>query len=187
VRPPAADLRRVVVIGISGAGKSTVARRLAAVLAAPHIELDALYWGPGWTRRPAFRDDVGSAAQAGRWVIDGNYESSRELVWPHATTVLWLNLSFAQVFWRVLRRTLRRIFRREVLWGGNRESLARSFCSRESILWWVLTMYHQRRREFAARRAAQGALPAWIELRTPRDVERWLRSLDAIEASAPQP
>jgi adenylate kinase family enzyme len=187
VRPPAADLRRVVVIGMSGAGKSTVARRLAALLDAPNVELDALYWGPGWTRRPQFRDDVRLAAQGGRWVIDGNYESTRELVWPRATTVVWLNLSFAHVFWRVLRRTLRRISRGEVLWGGNRESMARSFCSRESILWWVLTMYHQRRREFGARRAAQGAVPVWIELRTPREVERWLRSLDVIEAGAPQP
>ena len=42
-------MRRVVVVGCSGAGKSTLATRIADVLGAPHIELDALHWGPDWT------------------------------------------------------------------------------------------------------------------------------------------
>jgi adenylate kinase family enzyme len=179
----AADLQRVVIIGMSGAGKSTAARRLAAMLDLPHVELDALYWGPAWTSRPDFRERVQLAVQGDRWVVDGNYGSARDLAWPRATAIVWLNLPFARVFWRVLCRTLRRSWRREVLWSGNRESLARSFFSRDSILWWVLTMYHRRRREVAARRGACASGVAWIELRTARAVNDWLRALEGTRAA----
>ena len=39
---------RIVVVGTSGAGKTTLARRIAALLMLPHIELDAINWQPGW-------------------------------------------------------------------------------------------------------------------------------------------
>ena len=164
-------------IGISGAGKSTLARRLALLQGAAPIELDALYWGPHWTRRPlaAFRRDVEAAVQPDRWTVDGNYRTVRDLVWPRATCVVWLNLSLPRVFWHVLRRTLQRARTRQVLWSGNREDWRRAFCSRESILWWVLTMYRRRQREFAALKQAADAGPVWIELRTPRQVQAWLR------------
>lgn len=91
--PPARtpSLQRVVVVGMSGAGKSTVARRLALALGAPHVELDALFWGPEWEpRMPAdFRRDVDAAAGGGRWIVDGNYGSVRHLVWPRATAIVW--------------------------------------------------------------------------------------------------
>jgi adenylate kinase family enzyme len=179
----AADLRRVVVIGMSGAGKSTVARRLAQLLELRHIELDALYWGPQWTPRPAFPDAVQAALQADGWVVDGNYGSVRDLVWPRATALVWLNLPFTRVLWQVVGRTLHRARTREVLWSGNRESWRRTFFSRESILWWVLTMHHRRRREHAARRDAAGPEgPVWIELRSPRQIEAWLRTLERPRA-----
>src|SRR5512138_2189086 len=50
--------RRVLVAGTSGSGKTTLAARVAAVLGAPHIEIDSLFHGPGWTKRPSFDDDV---------------------------------------------------------------------------------------------------------------------------------
>jgi adenylate kinase family enzyme len=157
---------RVAVIGMSGAGKSTLARELARRLEAAHIELDSLFWGPDW--EPRLPADFRAAAQAAvaqeRWVSDGNYSSVRSIVWPRAQVVVWLNLPFAVVFWRVLRRTLHRALTREPLWSGNRESLARAFFSRESILWWVIRNHGKRRRQFEALRASGefGHL-RWIE------------------------
>ena len=40
---------RIVVVGTSGVGKTTLAKDIAAALAIPHVELDALHWDPGWT------------------------------------------------------------------------------------------------------------------------------------------
>ena len=69
---------RIVVVGTSGAGKTTLARRIAAMLVLPHIELDAINWQSGW--RDLTRHDpeefvcrVNEAVQAEAWVLVGNY------------------------------------------------------------------------------------------------------------------
>lgn len=179
------DGPRIVVIGMSGAGKSTLARGLAAALGVPHVELDALFWGPGWEPHPPsqFRAAVREAAAGPAWVADGNYSSVREILWPRATAIVWLNLPFFTVFGRVFRRTLRRVFLRERLWQDNRESLARTFFSRESILWWVIRNHGRRRREMEALRASgRYGQARWIELRqlrSPAEVLAMMRSAEA--------
>lgn len=172
-------LARVVVVGCSGSGKTTLARRLAAITGAPHVELDALFWAPDWQPRPAaeFLRDTDAATAGARWVIDGNYRQTRDVVWPRATAIVWLNFGFPTVFGRALRRTLRRVATREALFAGNRETLWRTFASRESLLWWVMTSYRRRRREFGALRAVD-AYPnlAWFELARPRAAVRFLET-----------
>lgn len=176
-------LDRVVVVGISGSGKSTTAAALAERLGSAHVELDALHWLPAWTPRPRdeFRAVVTSALTGDRWVVDGNYSQVRDVVWPQATAIVWLDLPFAAVWWRVLARTLRRAWRRELLWNTNRESLRLAFCSRESILWWVLTMHGPKRRQFRALCDAERATGSdrWIELRSAAEVDAWLASVRA--------
>jgi cytidylate kinase len=61
---------RIIVSGTSGSGKTTVAGRIAAVLGLPHVELDALFHGPGWTPRPTFEADVHEFAAGPRWVTE---------------------------------------------------------------------------------------------------------------------
>ena len=74
-----ADMQRISVVGNSGSGKTTVARRLAAVLDVPHIELDAIFHQPGWRELPTtdFREQVTRAVQGAGWVVDGNYSAVR--------------------------------------------------------------------------------------------------------------
>ncbi|MDX1648999.1 MAG: hypothetical protein R3263_04015, partial [Myxococcota bacterium] len=108
--PAPADPRfaRVAVVGTSGAGKTVLARRLARLLGAPHVELDALHWGPGWTPAPEarFRARVTEALAGPRWVCDGNYRVVRDLVWARATAVVWLDYALPVVMGRVLARAL---------------------------------------------------------------------------------
>src|SRR5438128_780842 len=107
--------RRITVIGTSGAGKTTMSQRLAAILGLAHIELDALHWQPNWTEstRDDLRRRVGNALDAEAWVVDGNYTHLHDLVWARADTVVWLDYSFPVVFGRVLARSLRRGWRQE--------------------------------------------------------------------------
>ena len=101
---------RVIVVGTSGSGKSTFASALATAAACPYIELDRLYWGPGWTAVPPaqFEHAVLAATTGDRWVADGNYSAVRDVLWSRATHVVWLNFGRWTVFSRVLRRTIGR-------------------------------------------------------------------------------
>lgn len=175
-------LERVLAVGTSGSGKTTFARRLAAELDQPHVELDFLYWGPNWQARPGaeFRALVSEALDGSRWIVDGNYGVIRDLVWPRATLVVWLNYGVGTIFARLLPRTLRRALAREELWHGNREGLRRSFFSRESILVWAASTFRRRRLAFSKLRQG-GEFPSlvWVEFRAPRQAERFLRDLAA--------
>jgi adenylate kinase family enzyme len=100
-------MRRILVIGSPGAGKSTLARRLAERLDLPLIHLDREYFGPGWTMppRPEWRERVRALAARPAWVMDGNYSSTFDLRMPRAQAIVWLDLPrwrcIAGVLWRV--------------------------------------------------------------------------------------
>ncbi len=182
---------RIVVVGTSGSGKTTLAAAIASRTGAPHTEIDALHWRPGWT--PAPREELRAAIDAvtsrSRWVVDGNYDSLRDIVWPRATLIVWLDYPFPIVFARVVRRTVGRIVRRDALFSGNRESFRQSFLSRHSIILWMLTTFRRRRRTYAARmRAASADGPEWWRCGRPSEADRLLRSItDAIHASGAPP
>ncbi|MGQ0528700.1 MAG: toxin [Panacagrimonas sp.] len=179
--PYSLPLDRVLIVGVSGAGKSTFARSLAAQLRQPVIELDALYWGPNWTPKPtdAFRHLADVAAAAPRWVADGNYSAVRDLLWPRAGTVFWLNYPFHVVMARALTRTVQRSWQRTELWHGNRESFGKSFLSRDSILLYAAQNWARKRQQFAELRAsAQHPHLTWIEFQNPQQAEGFLHSFD---------
>jgi len=178
-------MARVVVIGTSCAGKTTFARSLARILIFPHIELDALHWLPNWTERSVdeFRTLTAQALSQDCWVIDGNY--AVDLTWSRATTVIWLNYSFPIVLWRALTRTLRRAVTREELFAGNRESLRMAFLNRESILWWVVTTFHRRRKHYRALFDARTSPhPTYVEFRNPTEAQFFLTKLEATVYNA---
>lgn len=177
-----APVARVIVIGTSGAGKTSFARELARRAGLPHVELDALHWAPRWTERPRaeFLAGVRAATAGERWVVDGNYSISRPITWTRATQIVWLNYGRAVVWPRVLWRTLARTLSREPLWHGNRESLLKAFGSRDSILLWSVQTFAKNRAKYAALRAS-GEFPQaeWLEFRDPRQARAWLRQMQA--------
>jgi adenylate kinase family enzyme len=180
VPPSRFPYRRVNVVGTSSAGKTTFARKLATRLGVPHVELDALHWGPNWTEaEPAVMRQRSADAIAGDgWVVDGNYSVVRDLVWARAEAVIWLDFPLRTVLWRYAGRTRRRIATGEELWPGtgNREALGRNVIGRESLLWWILGTYRRRRREYPERLAAHPRLHA-VRLRSPAEADRWLAEL----------
>ena len=171
-------MRRIVVVGTSGSGKTTLARQLAARLNVPHVELDALHWGPNWTPRDDFAQRVQSALACEGWITDGGYAIVRHIVWPPADTIVWLDLPMRVVFMQVLRRTLIRCWRRDTLWSGNRERLWMQFCSRESILLWVIQTWRLRRHSYPKLlRAAKREGKRIVHLRSIDQTDHWLRSI----------
>ena len=171
---------RIVVIGTTGAGKTTMAGQLSSKFGIPHIEIDSLFWKPDWGETPddEFLPKVERATRGDRWVIDGNYSRTRSIVWRRAETVVWLDYRFSRIFWQLLRRTLRRCATREELWENCYEGFRRAVVSRESILLWAVKTYARRRRNLSSVLAdpAYGHLVVY-RFRTPRQARAWFDSL----------
>lgn len=142
---------RYVVVGTSGAGKTTLARRLAQDLGYVRVELDALHWLDDWQMRRTdqFRRLVDEATAETRWVVDGNYGSKvRDIVWARAEAVIWLDRPRWTVMRRVIWRAIWRSITREPLWGTTcRESFGRMFSS-ESIVSWAWKTWPERREHY---------------------------------------
>jgi adenylate kinase family enzyme len=172
-------MRRVEVVGPSCSGKTTTARRLAALLGVPYIELDALHHDAGWTEAPAelLQARVRGALDAAPdgWVVDGTYFGKLgSLVLDRADTIVWLDIPFRTAIRRVLWRTLRRAVTREELWNGNRESL-RLALSRESIVLWVLRTHREFEAKWGPRFEGRNVVRV-------TDAEDWLQSIQPIES-----
>jgi adenylate kinase family enzyme len=172
---------RVSVVGSTGTGKTTYARRLAKILGVPHTELDAIVWQPNWTLLPQdeFRARVAERISAPGWVVDGNYGGAevRPMVWALADTIIWLDFSLPVIYRRLLRRTVTRIRDGRELWPGtgNRETVRNAFFSRESLFVWAIKTYWRRKRNYEALFArAEYAHAAKLRFRTPNEAERWL-------------
>ena len=174
--------QRVVVVGTTSSGKSTLAKQIADRFGMDYIELDALHWEPNWT--PAWLEDfrarVETATNSKSWIVAGNYRIVRDLVWPKAEAIIWLDYSFLFIFWRLTVRTIRRSVRREELWNDNREKFWRhlKIWSDESLFRWLFKTYWRRQREYPL----LFSLPEnqhlkIIQLKTATQTEKWLAAL----------
>jgi len=175
--------QRIIVVGTSGSGKSTLAETLANRLNLEFIELDALHWLPEWqpVSDEEMRARVDQATRAPRWTLAGNYSIARDVSWPRAEALIWLDYSFWTIFWRLWRRTFRRWWTQELLWGTNREQFLRQFfiwSPEDSIFRWLFDTYPRRKREYPQ----LFSLPQYahlkiIHMRTPAETDAFLRAL----------
>jgi adenylate kinase family enzyme len=150
-------MRRIVIVGCTGSGKTTLARRLSTRLGLPHVELDSIYHQPGWAPLPAdeFRQRVDARLDdAIGWIVDGNYNDAvGERLQRRADTIVWLDLPRFLVLQRVASRTVRRYVTREELWNGNREPLSNFYRwdPERNIIRWAWVEYPRYRKRYEAR------------------------------------
>jgi adenylate kinase family enzyme len=172
-------LSRVVIQGTSGSGKTTVSAALAHTLGVACLELDGLYQQHNWTPLDLeeFRARVGSFVEQPRWVVDGNYSHVRDLLWPKATTILFIDLPKRVVMTRVIKRTILRIIKREELWNGNRESW-RNALSRDpmrNIILWSWNSHSKYHARVPAEARECVGPDRVVVLSRARDVRRFLK------------
>lgn len=169
--------RRVLVAGASGAGKTTLARRIGARLDLPHTEIDALFHGPDWTPRPAFLADVADLIARPRWITEWQYATARTLLAAAADLMVWVDHPTPVTMARVIRRTVRRSWQREELWNGNREpGVLRGLTDPEGVIRWS---WKTRHRIPDLVRDAESDFPALtvVRLRNQREIDGWTARL----------
>lgn len=168
--------RRILLCGISGVGKSTLARRISAATGIPHVELDKHFHGPDWTPRPEFTAEVTDILNRPEWVVDSaGYPTVRDLLWDRANVVIWLDLPKGEFWPRVVKRSVERAWTGRELWNGNAETWS-SWLSRDHPVQLSLRKFRTRRREISRALAAKHPPFGFYHLQSSREVAQWLRA-----------
>lgn len=173
----AISMKRILIIGSGGAGKSTLARQLAATTGLPVVHLDALYWRSGWAETPKSEWQAIVAEQVSQpeWIMDGNFKGTLDLRLAACDTILFLDLPPWLCVWQILKRLL-------TYWGQTRPDMAPGCDERISaeFLHWVCTYRRrQRPRIMATLAAAQDQGKQVLILRSRREVAHFLQESKA--------
>jgi adenylate kinase family enzyme len=182
--------RRIAIVGGSGAGKTTLGRKLAELVDGVFVEVDAIQHKANWKK--ASVEEIGTGIREAlqgksNWVIDGICEREvGDFIVSRADVIVWLDLPLAIKLIRLLRRSWRRMRTREVLWNGNIETWRSVFVGRDSVVAHPLRTHFRHRRRMLER-ADHAKI---VRLKSTGEVDAWvaalLRQRDAGR-SDPQP
>lgn len=102
-------MKRIMILGCCGAGKSTFAKKLGKLTNLEVIHLDQHYWKPNWTESDPdeWTKVVQTLAQKPAWIMDGNYGGTIDLRIPRADTIIYLDYSTTKCLWRITKRIIK--------------------------------------------------------------------------------
>ena len=171
-------MKRINVVGTSGSGKSTVGKRIAERLSVPYIQLDELYWKPNWAEST---DDelfpkLEKALSPDEWVLDGNYNRTTPIKWKRVQIVVYLDLPFHIVLYRIIRRSLLRGIKNEELWHGNKETLWKHFFTRDSMILWTIKRFSMNRKRYTELfEKPEYSHIKFVRLHTKKEIESFIQ------------
>jgi adenylate kinase family enzyme len=171
---------RILVYGVTGSGKTTLARRIGERLGLPWHSVDDLTWEPGWVEVPHDIQRVRIAAICARpeWVLDSAYGAWADVPLTKADLVVGLDFPRWLSLGRLVRRTLVRATLRTRICNGNVERWSAMF-SRDSIVVWHFKSFKRKQRRMR-RWQTDPAMPRVLLFRSSRAVEEWLDSVGVL-------
>jgi adenylate kinase family enzyme len=169
---------RILVYGVTGSGKTTLAGRISAVTGVPWHAVDELTWEPGWVEVPFDEQErrIFRICAGDRWILDTAYSKWSAIPLSRAELIVALDYPRWVSFGRLLRRTAARVVDRRTICNGNRETL-RNAVAEDSILRWHFRSFarkRQRIREWEGRAVTDPSFARVVRLTSPRATRRWL-------------
>jgi adenylate kinase family enzyme len=167
---------RILIYGVTGSGKTTLAKNLSEVTGLPWHEADSLTWEPGWVMvdDEEQRRRISEVCKGDRWILDTAYGKWLEVPLDRAELIVALDYPRWLSFGRLFKRTMLRLVDGQPICNGNRETL-KNFFSKDAILLWHFRSFKRKKariEEFVAR-----DMPSVLRMRSPSQTEQWLRSL----------
>lgn len=169
-------MRRVIVIGCAGSGKSTFSRRLGEVTGLKVHHLDAYYWSPGWEAADpeSFDRIVTDLTAADNWIIDGNYSRTLDMRLKRSDTVILFDFPRYLCLYRVVKRRLQYHGRSRADMGeGCKEKIDLAF------LKWIWHFRKLNRPKLLNRLEQVRHSQDVVVFRSPRDVRAYLKAAGA--------
>lgn len=164
-------MKRILVIGNCGVGKTTLSKKLAQKLMLPLIHLDYFYWKPNWTKpgKEEWRTKVRKLVKNEKWVMDGNYRSTFDIRVPASDTIIFLDFPKQLSLFRVFFRYLKNIGRvRHDIGGSNYDKIDFGF-----IKW----IWSYSKAEMLERIRAHKTTQSFIHIKNAQDIENFLKSI----------
>jgi adenylate kinase family enzyme len=166
-------MRRVLVIGPGGSGKSTFATRLGQILGIEVRHLDSFYWRAGWIKpsEEEWLKTVNELISGDSWILDGNYGGTLRLRVERADTIIFLDMPRLLCLWRVAKRRL--LYR-----NRSRPDMAEDCAEKLDLefISWVWNYSHRSRPRVLKLLNENSERKRIVWLRSDADVEQFLKS-----------
>ncbi len=167
-------MKRIVIIGSGGAGKSTLAQQLGEILKIEVFHLDQLYWLAGWNKPPKdeWQKTVGEIIKKDSWIMDGNFGGTMKMRLEACDTAIFLDFPRAVCLYRVLKRRL-------TYHKTNRPDMAEG-CNEKvdlEFLGWIWNFQKTTKPKIEERLQKFEAEKTIIRLKSTQDVEIFLLKL----------
>lgn len=172
-------MKRIIVAGVSGSGKTYTAKAIGESLSIPHFDLDNYYWEPEWQGkdRQEFNNIVAALTEKQTWVISGNFSNTEMPIFKRCDHIIWLDYSIFRCLAQSFARSIRRIVKKEPCCNGNFESFRQLFFSKNSIILWVLKSYNKRRAFYNQLFSSNNKTKGLIKFSSLQETNVWLKKL----------